>query len=248
WNSGVIGIDTDRIKDRFLRPAMILTKYDHNDYVRASVRSIPNIDMYGILDEIQEKHSIDFKENIFEMEVPTEDGLQIVEAFGGHSQACGFSIHKDKVAPFLNQVRKEMETLPVNDFKYTYEIIDNLTFEDITSKLISRLDKLSPYGQQFEFPMFAMENCTMGNKIKPFGNRFQTNRTPHLEFTVLHKNRQIKAVGFGLHDKYKKLVTKDKSARYNLIFTIEFDSKRRPGKGSQPPLTLNVQDIRKSRR
>ena len=26
WNSGVIGIDTDRLRDRFARPAMIVTE------------------------------------------------------------------------------------------------------------------------------------------------------------------------------------------------------------------------------
>ena len=54
WNSGVIGIDTDRLKERFLRPAIIFSSTTSSDFLRASVRSIPTIDMYSIIDEIGE--------------------------------------------------------------------------------------------------------------------------------------------------------------------------------------------------
>ena len=50
WNSGVIGIDTDRLKERFLRPAIILTSHKGSDYLRGSCRSIPRINMYKVID------------------------------------------------------------------------------------------------------------------------------------------------------------------------------------------------------
>ena len=48
WNPGVIGIDADRLKERFLRPAIILTSYPDSEYVRGSARSIPGINLYRI--------------------------------------------------------------------------------------------------------------------------------------------------------------------------------------------------------
>ena len=69
WNPGVIGIDTDRLKDRFLRPAMILTDYDGSEFVRGSVRSIPTINMYRIIDAVGEAFESSNGHQLFQTEV-----------------------------------------------------------------------------------------------------------------------------------------------------------------------------------
>ena len=40
WNSGVIGIDADRLRDRFVLPAIIMTTLEGSDFIKGSVRSI----------------------------------------------------------------------------------------------------------------------------------------------------------------------------------------------------------------
>ena len=47
WNSGVIGIDADRLKERFLRPAIILNSKSDSEFVRGSARSIQDRYLFG---------------------------------------------------------------------------------------------------------------------------------------------------------------------------------------------------------
>ncbi|MFT5171100.1 MAG: single-stranded-DNA-specific exonuclease, partial [Candidatus Marinamargulisbacteria bacterium] len=154
WNSGVIGIDTDRLKERFLRPAIILTHSDDIEYVKGSCRSIPSIDMYSIIDKVSEIFQSQNDRPLFCVEVDTEHGKRTVSSFGGHSQACGFSLHKDDVDTFLTLLRTTVEEIPAEKFHYSYDIIDKVPFEQLSVRLLNKLDKLLPYGQQFDFPIF----------------------------------------------------------------------------------------------
>ncbi|MGE4169364.1 MAG: DHH family phosphoesterase [Candidatus Margulisiibacteriota bacterium] len=250
WNPGVIGIDTDRLKDRFLRPAMILTEYTGSDYIRGSVRSIPGINMYRIIDLVGEQFEKQFGKQLFLSEVKSDSGKRLVNAFGGHSQACGFTFHKDHLDAFVGLVREEMKTVPIDKFNYSYEVLDTIDFDEINMGLIHILDGLTPYGQDFEYPIFYLKNCLL-TKARPFGNKYQESRTPHVDFWVVEKkpkrNRppmRVNAVGFGLWEKFNALKTNDTNASYNIIFTVEYS--RRTNRRQKDRLRLNVLDIRKS--
>lgn len=258
WNSGVIGIDTDRLKERFLAPAIILTKYDGHDYVRGSVRSIPNIDMYALIDRVGDRFEDKFNRPLFQMEVESTLGKRQVNAFGGHAQACGFSLHTNDVEEFVALVRDEASRIPDDDFHYHYDIIDKMPISHLGPKFLNKLDELSPYGQQFEFPIFYLQGCLL-REGKPFGNKYQQDmRKPHVAFRVVEKVRkkrkfppkEFDAVGFGLWEKYCVLRSNlDPLKRYDVIFTIERDS--RPSRGrhqnkKNDRIRLNVLDIRES--
>ena len=260
WNSGVIGIDTDRLKERFLAPAIILTKYDGHDYVRGSVRSIPNIDMYSLIDRVGERFEEKFNRQLFQMEVESTLGKRQVNAFGGHAQACGFSLHTNDVEEFIALVRDEATRIPDDDFQYHYDIIDKIPISHLGPKFLNKLDELSPYGQQFEFPIFYLQGCLL-REGKPFGNKYQQDmRKPHVAFRVVEKVRkkrkfpakEFDAVGFGLWEKYCILRSNlDPQKRYDVIFTIERDSRPMRGRQQQQArrndrIRLNVLDIRES--
>lgn len=254
WNSGVIGIDTDRLKERFLRPAIIITKYDGNDYVRGSCRSIPNIDLYAIIDKVGERFFELTGESLYQMQVTSLEGeSQLVNAFGGHAQACGFSLHEKNVKTFIKLVREEAGKLPDEQFEYHYDIIDKLPFSQVSKRLLNQLDKLSPYGQQFEYPTFYLQGCVI-SEGKPFGNKYQTTHKPHVNFTVIEKPkkprqepaREFKAVGFGLWEKLCALRSNlDPNMRYDVIFTVEIDE-RSNRRNQKKDIRLNVSDIRQS--
>jgi len=254
WNSGVIGIDTDRLKERFLRPAVILTKYDGNDYVRGSVRSIPKIDMYSIIDKVEADFYDKHKRYLFQMEVTTKLGTQLVNAFGGHAQACGFTLHTDDVKEFVKRVKDEGKKIPKENFNYHYEIIDKLPFSKLDERFLSKLDKLAPYGQRFEFPIFYLQGCLL-SKGSAFGNKYQESRKVHVKFSVMEKRgnenrnttpRQFQAVGFSLWEKFCELRSNlNPDAKYDVIFTIEKNRSNFRHK-SKEEVRLNVLDIRPS--
>jgi single-stranded-DNA-specific exonuclease len=250
WNSGVIGIDTDRLKERFLRPAMILTEYENNPYIRGSIRSIPTINMYKIIDKVADDFEETNNRALFRIEVKSQLGTRKVNAFGGHSQACGFTIHKDDLDEFTTSVRAGMETLPTEQFDFSHEILETISFSDLTQEFLRKLETGEPYGQHFEYPTFLMKNCIL-NKPRPFGNKYQNTSTPHVEFRVSpasqDKNKHIQsvvAVGFSLWDKYGRLVSNEAGSTYDIIFSIDHLIKR--NKKSFNKLQLFVQDIRKS--
>jgi single-stranded-DNA-specific exonuclease len=252
WNPGVIGIDTDRLKDRFLRPAMILTEYDGSEYVRGSVRSIPTINMYHIIDAAGEAYELEHKGQLFQTEVDTQFGKRIINAFGGHAQACGFTLHHDNVPFFLEKVRAEMDKLPLEQFEYSYEILDTIQFHQINFEIVKKLDLLTPYGQAFDYPIFYLKGCSL-SRGRAFGNKYQEARTPHVEFTVsegLHRKnqgnvRRLDSVGFGLWEKYSQLVNTNPFGTFDIIFFIELVKKGR-GRFAKDMLRLNVLDIRRS--
>ena len=205
WNSGVIGIDADRVRDRFHRPVILVTEYSGEDYVKGSCRSIPNIDMYSMIEAFQEAFVSEYKYNPFQMEVQTVDGPKMVSAFGGHAQACGFSMHKKDFKRFKEMISHAATQLDESMFDFSYEVIEPIRFNQINAELLLKLEKLSPYGQGFEFPLFIMENCTLGVHPRPFGSRYNKTRTPHVEFEVLEpqdgsktqtRGRRLTAIGF----------------------------------------------------
>ncbi len=252
WNSGVIGIDTDRLKERFLRPAIILTQFDNDSYVRGSCRSIPKINLYQLIENVSEEFDELYQRMLFGIEVNSESGVRKVNAFGGHSQACGFTLHKDDVAEFIRLIKKQIDQLPEEEFEYHYDVIDELQFDDISPGLVYELDEIMPYGQEFDFPIFSIKNCDISNG-KPFGNKYQEVSKPHLTFKVSKKaikgiTKQYDAVGFGLWEKFCLMRSNiDLTMKYDLICIVEFDMHRR-NKNQKPRIRLNVLDIRPSKK
>lgn len=263
WNPGVIGIDTDRLKDRFLRPAIILTEFSGHDYIRGSARSIPLIDIYHIIDMVSDRFEHEKGEPLYRVEVDTPDGRKKINAFGGHSQACGFTLHREHIPDFVRMVREEVAKLPLEKFKYSYEIVDTLTFSQLQPQLIEMLDLLTPYGTNFEFPIFYLRGCSIG-KGRPFGNRYQEARTPHVDFSVMpagqsegrkkkNSHNRWSAVGFGLWEKFSTFCQGKPNATFDIIFTPEFSPRRSKGGGFRAKeqtqqIRLNVLDIRESKK
>lgn len=252
WNPGVIGIDADRLKDRFLRPSVILTEYTGSDYLRGSSRSIPSINMYKLIDTVSEQFEQKYNRKLFQTEVETQLGRREVNAFGGHAQACGFTLHKKDLEAFMALVREEESRLPEEQFHFSYEVLEKLSLSQVNMSLVKKLEFLTPYGQEFDYPIFYLENCTV-SRARPFGNKYQEARTPHVEFFVLNagvakgktSTTQLSAVGFGLWEKFCRIRSAEATAKYDMIFTLE-QFRKRKAKG-QDKLRLNVLDIKPSR-
>ena len=201
-----------------------------SDFLRGSIRSIPTIDMYSIMEEVQFEFETIYNRNPYQIKVGTLIGERLVNAFGGHSLACGFSIHKDDVDKWEELLRARMNQLESSQFEYTYNIIQDIKFSEINYKLLLELDTISPYGEGFDFPTFCLKNVNV-SAPRPFGNRMQKDRTPHLEFKVLQKasdkklkqkQRYLKALGFGLYEKFQNLTFENHNGKFDIIFTLDY--------------------------
>ncbi|RAP31354.1 hypothetical protein DID78_01595 [Candidatus Marinamargulisbacteria bacterium SCGC AG-343-D04] len=250
WNSGVIGIDADRLKERFLRPAIILCSQSGSEYVRGSSRSIPRINIYSVIDQVEQEFSKKYSKNLFQAEVVSFGKTKIVNAFGGHTQACGFTLHQDNVEEFKTILKEKMSRLGPEQFEYHYDIIDHVNLDQMNMKFMDTLDRFSPYGQGFDFPIFYLDNCVLkGGRV--FGNRYQKSLKQHVQFKVSSASKmshQVEAVGFGLWEKFcfvKENASPD--SKIDLIFVPEVDKRSKLKKNKEGLVRLNVLDIRVSK-
>ena len=160
-----------------------------SDYLKGSVRSLQTINMYEVLEQVQEAFEQKYDRNPYRVSVQTTLGERFVNAFGGHAQACGFSMHKDDYDEWEVLIKQQMLKLDESQFDYTFYVTDTIGFFDINHKLLMELETLSPYGQGFDFPVFKVKGVKLDTKPRPFGNRMQKDRTPHVEFKVTSPKR-----------------------------------------------------------
>ena len=96
WNSGVIGIDADRLKDRLMKPAIVMTSLEGSEYLKGSVRSLKSINMYEIMEKTQIAFEQKIGHNPYQVKVNTQLGERFVNAF--------MDTHKLVDSPFTKMI------------------------------------------------------------------------------------------------------------------------------------------------
>jgi single-stranded-DNA-specific exonuclease len=131
WHPGVIGIVASRIVERYERPT-ILIAIDGNGIGKGSGRSVEGLNIYSALSECS--------------------GL--FEQFGGHEQAAGLSIRKEKIESL-----REMFEKSIAGSGHAYEPRLDIDFEvelsELTDALLTELGMLEPYGIGNPEPVLA---------------------------------------------------------------------------------------------
>lgn len=132
WEGGVLGIICSKLVERYNRPVCLLSLND-TEY-KGSVRSVAGINIYNILNEI--KH--------------------ILLRFGGHNQAGGLSLEKEKIEEFKALFNETiLKHYDENNFliakKYDLDLPKKLTVE-----FMQQIERLEPFGCGNERPIFLM--------------------------------------------------------------------------------------------
>ena len=141
-HEGVVGISASRIKERYSRPAIVLTDVG-GGILKGSARSY---DGFNIGDAIH--HAVDA-------------GLLIKG--GGHGMAGGMTLHSDKIEQFRTFMDEELsrsefgQTGPIAH--YDMEIRE----EDATLATKKLFDSMKPFGRSNEEPSFVLRDATIGD-------------------------------------------------------------------------------------
>lgn len=152
FHEGIVGLVAGRIKEKFYRPAIVLT--EHHGIAKGSGRSI---DGFHITDALH---------------ATTETLL----GFGGHAGACGMSLSIDKVDELRQRVTETAEALLTKEQLTPTLLIDAIVqANDLTIDYIDELDTLRPFGQAFAKPILKIE------KFKSKGVRFMGEDERHLK-------------------------------------------------------------------
>ncbi|AOT69781.1 single-stranded-DNA-specific exonuclease RecJ [Geosporobacter ferrireducens] len=180
-HEGVIGIIAGRIRDIYYKPTLVVTEAAEEGILKGSGRSIEGLDIY---EELKKCADLFLK-------------------FGGHKNACGFSIEKDKLNLLrqrLNlQAREIIENTP-DIFRKSLKIYGIVTPPEITEKLVEDLERIEPYGMGNEKPLFLIPNL---KAPAPSDLLFMGKSKEHIKLRGISGNKgTMDAIGFGLADFY----------------------------------------------
>jgi single-stranded-DNA-specific exonuclease len=228
YNTGIVGLVSSRLTEEFYRPTLVARR--GLSRTRGSARSIPEFHITNALDEC----------------------AGLLERYGGHSVAAGFTLKNDNLAALkarlLDIAERELagrELVPMLeiDAKLNLRAIYRRRVEDLLSaraagravdetdvglQIMDGLDQLRPCGAGNPEPVFV----SYGLEVK--GKRQVGAEGNHLKL-VLSDGRQIwHAIAFRMGSWYHVL-----SDRVDLAYTLEINE----WNGRQR-LQLNAKDIR----
>ncbi len=166
WHHGIIGVVASRICEKYNKTCILISIED--EWCKSSGRSVEGLNLFDALG-----HCAD-----------------ILEKFGGHAYAAGFSIKEEYIAE-LDKRLNEFATSCNCEEKLPQILIDSkITVEDITAANIRKTEVLAPYGAGNKVPVFAL----MGAKIVDVKT---LSDGKHCRLLVESDKRLVEAIAFG---------------------------------------------------
>lgn len=133
--SGIVGLVAGRLTEERHRPAVVYERQPETS--RASCRSIPEFDITGAL----RRHA------------------ELMERFGGHRAAAGFTARNEKLAPLKEGLLRHAEAeLREVELVPTIDIDAALSLGALRGKEIRLLSQMGPFGEANPEPTFLSRN------------------------------------------------------------------------------------------
>lgn len=181
WPEGIVGLVAGKLTEKYYKPVMV-GSLSEEGIVKASARSIPGFHVADALTELD----------------------SLLERYGGHELAAGFSIKEENVDEFrkrLNDIAQKSfyDGLPEKELKVDM----NLEPSDATIDSILNLEPLAPFGFSNPLPVFTTVESTV-TSINRFGRESQ-----FIKFT-LYGYEGVEFIVFYGAEKYSEISLKDK--------------------------------------
>lgn len=178
WSIGVVGLVAGKLSDEYYKPAIVMGREEFE--IVGSGRSIAEFDIISAIEKIG----------------------QYFRRFGGHAQACGFTLTGEEN---LKCFEKEIEKLAAKKLKGLdlfpkLHIESEIALEAVDYDLLTELQKFEPFGSGNERPKFLLKNLSVVG-IEQVGAKSQ-----HLRLMVSQKGNLVrKCIGFSLAETHGKL-------------------------------------------
>ncbi len=168
WHPGVVGIAASRVAERIHRPAILIALEGRRG--RGSARSIPG---YDLLEGIR------------------ACGSHLVR-FGGHRQAAGLEIQRDRLPDFRTAFNAEARRiLGGKDLRPTVQVEVEVLLEELSQELYGYLQYLGPHGMGNPGPSFLARGVSLSGPARIVG-------TEHLKLRLRQGPVELDAIGFHL--------------------------------------------------
>ncbi|HPN96587.1 MAG TPA: single-stranded-DNA-specific exonuclease RecJ [Candidatus Moranbacteria bacterium] len=212
WPVGILGLVAGKIADKFKKPTIVL-QHQEKELV-GSLRSIPEINIMEVLEECSDA----------------------LERFGGHAQAAGVRLKKEKADRFYEKFERAIEKKAIKEKAVLVLEADlEIRAEDVDWEFVKELKMMEPFGMGNAEPVFVMKNLIIEDmKIVGNGNK-------HLKMSVRAKNGNPKifdSIGFSMGDKFSDLKKGDVIDVVTTLSEDEWNGNKK--------IQLKLIDIRKS--
>ena len=137
WHHGVVGIVAARLVERFGKPVFILS--DDGEYARGSARSVNGFSIFDALTHCS----------------------HLLDKFGGHTGAGGFSLKESNIAAFDEALQEYAASTFEHAPVYTVQADKIISPQELTVENIRSLSALEPYGEANKQPLFVMQNVRL---------------------------------------------------------------------------------------
>ena len=134
-HESIVGIIAGRIKDKYYKPTIVLTKSKNEDMVKGSGRSIEEYNMFEEISKCKD----------------------LLDRFGGHPMAAGLSLDVSDIDDLSKMLNRQV-TLTEDDLSPKVYIDMHLPLEYISFSLVEELQVLEPFGKGNSRPLFAERN------------------------------------------------------------------------------------------
>lgn len=164
WHIGVVGIVAGKLTRKWHRPIFVLG--DKEGVCKGSGRSIPEINLVPMLTQAQ----------------------ALLKQWGGHPAAVGLSMDSDNIAPLEDTFNAYLDQLFPKYFpEPTLRLSAELKLDDVTPQFLSELERLGPFGQENEAPIFLVKQVNLPKPTEFFGKH-----KAHLRFYL----KDIEVIGW----------------------------------------------------
>lgn len=201
WSEGVVGLVAGRLCEEYSRPALVITQ--SKGEIKGSGRSIEE----------------------FNIGRAVEDSKEFLLKFGGHAQACGFSLlDKESLSGFMKKMKKIAgEQLKDVSLKVKILVDAELDIKELDEDLVNDLEKFEPFGEGNARPIFLSRNLDIRDIINMGANGQHIKFRVNAPLNVANGNltgRGYWALGFGQAEKWKDLRIGDK---VDMVYYVEFN-------------------------
>lgn len=208
WHQGVVGIVASRIAEEYSCPTFLICL--DGEHGKASSRSYGGFNLFSSLTSLS----------------------ALLESYGGHELAAGFTIHRDRIADFRRQICSLASAYYTDDAPRTALETDCvIPPELLTLGNIDSLNQLEPCGNGCPKPVLIMEKLVIERISQVGGGR--------------HMRLRLRCGRYSFNAIYFSATAESASIRQNDTVDIAFVPQINDFRGERS-VQMNVMDIRPS--
>ena len=168
WNEGIIGIVAAKVVDCYYRPTFVMSI--ENGEVKGSARTVKGFNLHKALTTCSD----------------------LLERWGGHYYACGFSMREENIPEFKRRLHILAQKYLVEEAMIP-EVKPHVAVElkEIDAEALTWVKRFEPCGPSNELPLFYSKRVYLAEPSRVVGGG-------HLKCTFIQGETSISAIGFNL--------------------------------------------------